>query len=76
MGKVREMTGPEHITGGARFRGNAARRRPFHNALPWGPFTVMVTSSEPEWTASSKPSLLPMLVPPPPCGTVAPPRFW
>ena len=60
----------------SRFRGNAAGRRPFHHALPWGPVTVMVTSSEPEWTASSKPSQLPMLVPPPPCGTVAPPRFW
>ena len=45
------------------------------HALPAGPVTVMVTSSEPGWTVSSKPELLPMPVPPPPCGTVAPPRF-
>ena len=45
----------------------------FPHALPWGPVTVMVTSSEPGWTVSPKPSLLPM--PPALLGTVAPPRF-
>ena len=57
-----------------RLRGNAGASL-FHYALPGGPVTVIVTSSEPEWTVSSKPPLLPMLDPPPPCGTVAPPWF-
>ena len=43
-------------------------------ALPWVAGAVIVTSSDPEWTVSSKPLLLPMPVPPPPCGTVAPPK--